>query len=383
MIVVFPPSMRHDETAAPSFYEDYLLERVSILELQLAQAVEKIAMISTFFAREAKEIKREQKFVRAFSERLKEENPELAERLNQLRAEKSSEIVKDSKTSDRKNQIYNKILDAHVSPNPELFVHLLKSGMKLLAGGEEKQAFQMLERAVLLSPQNAPLLVFTGENLYRADKFEASKTYLERAFDGEPDNPTILLLLGALCADAGDTENGRRFLSVLANDAGTFGLIHFVWGVMAAFEENWTEALAAFKLARGGEHSPELNYLIGCVYFQLNNYESALEFLQKTVGEDVKYSDAHFMKSVIYKLSGNKDAEAKELETIAGIKEAGAQCADYLNGKKYLNARAALPFLHFAQPKKQLLTGGAPKLNKFFRRGIFKALEYNEQISCE
>lgn len=374
MIVVFPPSMRRDEGVAPSFYEDHLLERVSLLELQLAQAVEKIGMISSFFAREAKEIKKEQKFIRAFAERLEKENPRLAEEFNRLRGEKTVERSAGSAAADRKTKNRNEIIAAHANPNRELFAHLVKEGVRLLGAREEKQAFQMLERAVLLSPENVALLVFTAEQLYRADQFERSKTYLERAFDFEPDNATALLLLGAICADAGDVENGRKFLSVLASNEDTFELIHFAWGVMAAFEANWTEALAAFKFALGDENTPELSYLIGCVYFQLANYESALAFFEKTAAADEKYADTHFMKSVIYKLAGDRAAEDKELETAANIKESGAQCAEYLSGKKQFDLPNALPFLHFQRPRKQLLTGGAPRLHKFFRRRILEAV---------
>ena len=372
MIVVFPPSIRHDEGITPSFYEDHLLERVSLLELQLAQAVEKIGMISAFFAREAKEIKKEQKFIRAFSERLEKQNPELAEEFKRLRGEKVAETAK---FSDKKKRIQNDILKAHGASSRELFTHIFNEGVRLLDEREEKQAFQMLERAVVLSPENVPLLVFAAENLYRADRFGKSKIYLERAFDSEPNNEKVLLLLGALCADAGEVADGRKFLSVPATDENAFGTVHFLWGVMAAFEENWNEALAAFKLAIGDEKTAELHYLIGCVYFQLNNHDAALRSFEKTEASDEKYSDAHFMKSVIYKIAGNTEAEKKELEIAARIKESGAQCADYASGKKQFDATVALPFLHFKHAGKQLVTGGAPRLNKFFRERIFKALE--------
>ncbi len=375
MIVVFPPSIRHDEGIVPSYYEDHLLERVSLLELQLAQAMEKIGMISSFFAREAKEIKKEQKFIRAFSELLKRENPLLAQELNRLSGEKIVEAAGKTETSGSEQQIQGRIFAAHNKPNSELFSHLLKEGIRLLKNGEEKQSFQMLERAALLSPENVPLLVFTAENFYRADKFEESKSYLERAFDSEPDNEKVLLLLGAIYADAGDIGNGRKFLSVLVNNEKTFGLVHAVWGVMAAFEENWSEAIAAFKLASGDKEMPELNYLIGCAYFQLGNYASALDFLQKIESAGVKYSDSHFMKSVIYKIENDSEAEKKELQIISETKEPGAQCVDYLSGKKQFDLTTALPFRHFRQSKKQLLTGGAPRLNKFFRERIFKVIE--------
>ncbi|HXG85163.1 MAG TPA: zinc-ribbon domain-containing protein, partial [Pyrinomonadaceae bacterium] len=67
MLVVFPPSMRHDDGIIPSYYEDHLLERVSLLELQLAQVLEKVKMAYEFFARESKELQKDHKFIRAFS----------------------------------------------------------------------------------------------------------------------------------------------------------------------------------------------------------------------------------------------------------------------------------------------------------------------------
>lgn len=375
MIIVFPPSMRHDEGIVPSFYEDHLLERVSLLELQLAQAVEKIGMISAFFAREAKDIKKEQKFIRDFSDSLKESGAESAEKFTSASGEKNTPLAEKSENFDGKENIQTAVLTARTEPNSELFSHLLKEGIRLLERDEEKQAFQMLERAVLLSPKNFPLLVFTAENLYRADKFEKSKLYLEKAFELKPGSEKVLLLLGTIYADAGETANGRRFLSVLANEEKTFELVHYVWGIMAAFEENWNEAIAAFKLAAGAGETPELNYLIGSAYYQLENYDAALDFFGKTSEKDTKYVDAHFMKSAVYNIENKLEQQKKEIEIITAIKEAGAQCADYLSGKKRFDAATALPFLHFKSAKKQLLTGGAPRLNRFFRERIFKLIK--------
>ncbi len=48
MLVVFPPAIRHDDGIVPSYYEDHLLERVSLLELRLAQVTEQIQFIEDF-----------------------------------------------------------------------------------------------------------------------------------------------------------------------------------------------------------------------------------------------------------------------------------------------------------------------------------------------
>ncbi len=267
------------------------------------------------------------------------------------------------------------IVSHHDNPNAPLFSHLFDEGIRLLESGEEKQAFQMLERAALLSPQNARLFVFIAENYYRADKFKESKIYLERAFELTPDNETVLLLLGAVCADAGDAESARKYLSVLANNQTMSVLVHFIWGMLAAFEENWAEALAAFKqAAQENAAFVEIDFLIGCVYFQLGRFDRALQSFQKTVAADFKFSDAWFMQSLVYKIRGETDDEKKMLETISAKNET-APNVEYLTGGKDSDALSATAFKHFKKARKNLLTGAPPRLSRFFREQIFRFIE--------
>lgn len=363
MLVVLPPSTRHDDSVAPTFYEDHLLERVSLLELHLAQAVEKIGMISEVFAREAKELRREQKFVRAFADALREANPQLAEALTEKYESGAPVEAIEKIESGGRERILKEIVARHDNPNATLFAHLFDEGVRLLDGGEEKQAFQMLERAALLSPQNVGLFVFIAENYYRADKYKEAKIYLEKAFELAPDNERVLLLLGAICADAGDAENARKFLSVLANDETVSPLVHFIWGMLAAFEENWTEALAAFKQTEKSG-AVEIDFLIGSVYFEFARYDAALQYFQKSVAADFKFSEAYLMQSLIYKIRGENDL----LETLAAKTE-----TEHAHNLEHSNEAPA--FRHFKSSRKNLLTGGAPRLNKFFREQIFKAID--------
>lgn len=380
MIVVFPPAVRHDEGVVPSYYEDHLLERVSLLELQLAQALEKIGMITAFFAREAKELKKDQKFIRAFSDALKGANPQLADQLTRAERDNknASEEIRKIENAQR-NRFIDDVLKRHEQPNAPLFSHLLHEGIRLLEAKEERQAFQMLERAALLSPQNFRLLEFVGESFYRADKINEARKYLERAFDIAPESEKNLLLLGAIYADAGETKKARKFLSIVANDEKTSLLVHFAWGMTAASEANWTESLAAFRQALTVlPQSAELNYLVGCVYFQLERHDSALQFFRKATRADQNFSDARFMQSVIYKISGNGGGEKKALAGLTEKMESGAQCAAFLNGKREIDEMqrlTSLPFQHFKKTKKNLLTGGAPRLNRFFREQILRAIE--------
>ena len=375
LLVVFPQSLKYDTNYVPSFYEDHLLERVSLLELRLAQLTDQLAMAYEFISREAKSFQRDHALLQSFFETLQNVNPDLSELISQNTLELFGEKKETLAVRDRQAKILHEIFAAHDNKQTELFAHLVKEGVKLLRKNEEKQAFLNLERAALLSPKNVALLVFIAENLYRADKFDRARSNLETAFELAPQNEKTLLLLGVVCADAGETEKARKFLSVLINHPNKNFCVNYIWGMLAAYESNWTESLAAFKQSLEETESAEVFYLIGCVYYELGRHKNALESLQKAISADIKYADAWFMQSVVYALTDNEESAANARAAALESKEAGAQCLEFLKNKKNLNIKIALPFLHFKTTNNQILTKGALRLTNFFREQVFKSLE--------
>ena len=375
LLVVFPQSLKYDTNYVPSFYEDHLLERVSLLELRLAQVTEQLAMAYEFISREAKSFQRDHALLQSFFETLQNVNPDFSELLSQNTLELFDEKKQNLSAKNKEGKILNEIFAAHDAKQTELFSHLIKEGIKLLRENEEKQAFGNLERAALLSPKNVPLLSFIAENLFRTDKFESARTNLEKAFDLEPQNEKVLLLLGVICADEAETEKARKYLSVLINQPNKNFCVNYVWGMLAAYEANWTESLAAFKQAAEDLPSPEVFYLIGCVYFQLGRHQNASQFLQQAISSDSKYADAWFMQSVIYTVSQNAESVLNARAAALESKEAGAQCLEFLKEKKPPNLETALPFLHFKKGKYHLLTKGSLRLTKFFRLRVHQAIE--------
>lgn len=375
LLIVFPQSLKYDNNYEPSFYEDHLLERVSLLELRLAQITEQLALAYEFIAREAKSFQRDHALLQSFFETLQTVNPDLSELLSQNTLETFNEKKENLSAKNKQQKILSEIFAAHDAKQSELFSHLVKEGIKLLSQNEEKQAFLNLERAALLSPKNVPFQIFLAEQFFRADKFASAKKYLEKAFEIEPNNPQVLFLLGAICGDEGDTERARKLLSVLAADERKSFCVNYIWGMLAAFEANWTESLAAFKQASESFDAPETQYLIGAIYFQLGKYKSALKHFQEAISLDVKFADAWFLQSIIYQLAG--EAESAEHAGIAALeaREAGAQCLEFLKNRKPPKMETVLPFRHFRTEKKHLLLGGSPRLCKFFREQIYKSLE--------
>ena len=375
MLVVFPPSIRHDDGIIPSYYEDHLLERVSLLELRLSQVMGQLAMAYEFIKSEIKFFQKDHALIEAFFESIQKINPELSDLISKNCLELFGEKKEKLAVENKQEQVLREIILNHDNKQTELFTHLVKESQTLLEQNEEKQAFLTLERTTLLSPKNVPLLIFFAEHLFRTDKFDLAKKNLEKACSLAPQNEKVLLLLGAIYADEAKAEQARRLLSVLVNQPEKSVCVNYIWGMLAVFEENWMESVAAFKQALDSEETAEIHYLIGCALFQLNRRKMALQHLQKAVFIDIKFADAWFMQSLIYQLSDNAESAKNAMNAALESKEAGAQCLEYLNRKKLPDLETALPFLHFKQTEKHLLTKGSRRLSKFFRERIFKAIE--------
>ncbi len=221
-----------------------------------------------------------------------------------------------------------------------------------------------------------PSQCFIGiaESYFKTDRIEEAKKILEKAYKIMPHHEKILLLLGAVSADKSEAEEARKFLSVLAGNPKFTGCVNFIWGMLAACEQNWAESLAAFKETANISETPEILYLTGCGYFQLRQFENAMTYLQKTTSADEKFADAWFMQSVIFHHLGDKDEAEKTRQKALDAKEAGAQCLEYLRKKKLPEFETALPFMHFGKEKK-LLSNGSLRLTKFFREQVLKSIE--------
>lgn len=375
MLVVFPPSIRREEQIAPSYYEDHLLERVSLLELHLAQVTEQLKLAYEFIRRETDAFQKDHALLQSFFETLEKVNPDLSEVLSEECFNRFAEKKENLAVRDKQENIFREILHEHDVENAELFSHLVREGIRLLHENEEKQAFRTLERAALLSPRNVALALFIAENLFRADRFNEAEKYLEKAFEFDSQKTEVLLFLGAISADKAETKKARKLLSVLANEPKTKICVNFIWGMLAAFEKNWAEAIAAFKETLEKQETPEIEYLIGCANFQSERNDPALRHLQKAVLLDAKFADAWFMQSVIYARKRNKTLAQNTLAMAFDAKEAGAQCLEFLRENKSPKIETALPFAHFEKSNKHILTKGSLRLNNFFRNQIFRSIE--------
>lgn len=375
MIVVFPPAIRHDESIVPSFYEDHLLERVTLLEIRLSQVAERLAMALDLMLRQTKTTHSDHLLLETLIDSLNTLGAVEKDKLThswrkRIKNENEKDLIED-----RNEKLLKEIVKNHDNLNADLLLHLIKESISLLAKSEEKQAIRTLERAVSLSPKNIPLLVFTAETLFRGDKYDSAKEYLEKAHKVAPENEKASLFLAVINADLLEIKTAQKLLKSISNKRETKFCLNYAEGIIAAHKSDWKTALTNFKETLTASNSPETHYLLACVYFQLAKHKLALRHLQKAVESDTNYADAWFMLGLIYEMQSDETKSYQSFELAWSSRETGAQCLEFLQRKDKRNMEIALPFIRLQNAKKHLLTGGSPRLSKLFKTELYKILK--------
>lgn len=365
MIVVFPPGMRHDKHNAPSYYEDHLLERVSLLELRLVQMSESLSLAMEIIREQNRTLRDEHNLIRELHKTLEsfnaDEKRSIKPNWDKLIAENDAEDI-----SPRINEI---MLASEIS-NPEMLELLTREAFKYIEEKDERKTFAVLKRAEPIAPKNAPLLLLFAEQLFYADKFDEAKQKLETAFKIAPENEQVRLLLGTIYADELETDKAEEIFQFAAKNERVDCGVNIVSGMIAAFEKDWSLSAAFFEKSLKKYEFAENRYLLACVFFQTQEYERSLEQFQKTVQIDNSFTDAYFLKSLVHDLLDQKEEADEAAQMAIKTVENGAQCLEFFDGKKLPDLRVALPFFHF-KGEKRLLTGGAQRIRKFFRSFVF------------
>jgi tetratricopeptide (TPR) repeat protein len=151
--------------------------------------------------------------------------------------------------------------------------------------------------------------------------------------------------------------------------AGTSFAAHYGLGRLLVAEKRWAEALKEFKTALSVRPSPEANYVVGCVYYQLQRFRMAARHLRKAIDADGIYTEAFYVLGLALSRLGEADAARAAFQVVG---EAEANEPHYRSSARRILRTGELP----ANPKifginvgatKGLITGGDRRLARVVR----------------
>lgn len=302
MLVVEPPATRFESNGTGSQTpEEYLLERVSALENMILRITERMERTLDLMLQQAHNSQRERALVQSLIDILNEAGAISANEVDTRWIENCRKHTVEYEQSERYKKLGAEIVAAYQGTEKEVFAKCVDGSVDLLAKKDVAQGVRELERAAALAADNAPLNSFLGEYFFGEGKHMLARDYLQRAFSaGANADSRVPLLLGIACGDEGDVKQSRELIEAWIKNHTTASLAaHYALGKLFVFENRWREALAEFKKSLAAYPSAEMNYVVGCVYYQLERDPMAERYLRKAIALDENFAAAHFALGVV------------------------------------------------------------------------------------
>ncbi len=317
MIVVEPAAARYENVEPAVLNEEHLLERISGLENRQVRLTEKLERALDLLLRQAQNSHFDRALIKSLAGLLADDGIIESDRLERLWITRCQRDAEEQQDSERREALRLKILARFSGGDRAAFENRLNQGFLLIEDDQASRGIRALQRAADFSPNNAPLLSLLGELFYKSGKSGKARSFLSQAYEIEPGDKRLQLLLGLTCADEGERERAKTLLQNATQVGASSFAAHFGLGQLFVAEERWDDAVREFKSAIARRASPEAHYALGRLYYGLRRDSLAGRHLRKAIALDQSYHEALHLLGLVCERGGQK-AQANKYFARAG-----------------------------------------------------------------
>lgn len=363
MLMFEPSASRFEGRSAQTGMEEHLLERCTSIENNISRLIDKLERMAELMLKQSRSAYFDHVLLDTLVTVLTESGMVNRQRLHDLWRERYHGETTAIDLKARQRELCESVVAEYKGGEQELFTKLVREGFARFADNKTASGARELERAAALAKENAPLNIFLGEHFFGEARMPLARDYLARAFEVQPENTRLRLLLGIAAGDEGDAERARELLYDAVNRGGPSFAAHCALGRLAAAEGNWAAAVEEFKRALAARPCPEAHYLLGFANHQLNRDRTAQRYLKKAVKLDANYVEAFHLLGLVQRRLGEDEQAEQSLKTARALNE-GEPCGAVAEGEHEDVAEAVEPSLFGPKGRRgpKLMTGGDARL---------------------
>jgi tetratricopeptide (TPR) repeat protein len=290
-------------TSREHAFEEYLLERISLLETTLIRANDRFEQVLELVQHQAQGNLLDHIMLETLTEVLGE-NKTIEPLALELRwRRRLVRHYEDNLARELLDERCDQIISAFRGKQRdqrEKFIDLIEEAIALIGEGRTRRGLRLLESASALDEQNAELCFTIAQYQIQVGKAVEAATYLERALASQQNLYGAQLLLGLLESESGQPETAREHLEKAIELNEKSFAAHYGLGRLLAREGNLSDALSYLKRALSLKPVPEMHYLVGRMYWEKGRVEQALRHLKKAVRLDPKFDAALYSLGWMY-----------------------------------------------------------------------------------
>jgi len=239
---------------------------------------------------------------------------------------------------------------------PEEPVGWVDLGLSELKSGDAAKAVEHLQKARRLDPGNAKIRLILISAAFKAGQPSLAREQAGQLLARKPQDPGLLLPLGALLVEGGDVTKARQIYQSVKNSSSN-PLPSFLEAAnQAAARGNYRAALSLLEfVADAGRSSAVWNEMIGDAYYKLGRIKPAVDHLQEAVKLDPHNEDYYLEFGTLLTQYHANDACLALFQSATrilpnSVKIKSALAVAYMMEKKYAEAEKILQNIIAASP---------------------------------
>jgi Tfp pilus assembly protein PilF len=382
MLIVETSSSRFDTGLSSIRGQEFLMERVSWLELRLLQLAERMEHTLDLMLKQSNNLFMDHTLIDAVVTLLIKKGLIDASELHEL-----WHANRDQRTERRESQKQIEALREdwlkdwfkdYQCNHDESFIRLIDEAVVFLSSADMNAAMKKLEEAASFSPENVSLNLFLALAHLRDKRTAIARDYIRRAYEKSEDNARITLLYSLVLCEEGELAEAKPLLQKLTRKKEGSFTAHYAFGCLLVLEDKWAESLTHFKKALAARSMPECHYLVASACYYLERFNMAEKHLRIALGIDGDYTQAIYLLGLTLARQGNIEQAKECFNQALTMDEDEKRYVAAVRNTKRLSQNTVIPPL-FAQSrltKKLLLIRGDERLAKL----IWKEIAGDKQI---
>ncbi len=295
--LLVPSGAASFDSAIP-FMDEHILERISSLEYTINTLSKRVDSIMETVERVAASNFIDHTMIETLTDSLESAGINLKNLEAEWRRRIDSRIL-ETEEVDRLGNRIQRILDAYRGSDRKQFALWMEKSYDLLVADRGPESIHFLKAAFEHEPGNGELGLLLGEVYFQAHEYTNAKECVAQVLESKPEYFEATFLMGLIQHRKGNLREAQATLEHAVGLKRDSSAAHASLGSLLAEIGNNQLALKHLTTALKLKPSAPVHFLMGAVYYGAGQQKRAIEHLKKATKLDPQFGEAYYQLGLL------------------------------------------------------------------------------------
>jgi tetratricopeptide (TPR) repeat protein len=200
---------------------------------------------------------------------------------------------------DRLGSRMQRIMDSYRGADRKQFALWIEKSYDLLVADRAPESLHFLKSAFEHEPTNVELGLLVAEVHFQSREYTSAREYLIQVLNAKPDHFEATFLMGLIQQRKGNLRDAQAKLEVAVGLKKDSSAAHATLGSLLAEAGNKQQALKHLATALKLKPSAPVHFLMGAVYYGAGQQKRAIQHLKQATQLDPQFGEAHYQLGLL------------------------------------------------------------------------------------